>query len=214
MIKRLNEHKGMYALLIAVAAMIAITIYGSCSAEEDDDYYSDNELSTRAEREMRRGNEGNGTIIYPCAENIIDDNVILTKMREVWQETLNLATPTSRRECGFYIYWKYANKEFYPGEVVYGDPKTGTQRCTIKLGKYENENEVCGRFHTHPPLSTYPTDSHRHRSTGPSTEDIDAAYKSKMPGFVCDYACPEIYVFTPKDTTYQIYLYGPDRRIK
>ena len=87
MIKRLNEHKGMYALLIAVAAMIAITIYGSCSAEEDDDYYSDNELSTRAEREMRRGNEGNGTIIYPCAENIIDDNVILTKMREVWQET-------------------------------------------------------------------------------------------------------------------------------
>ena len=142
MIKRLNEHKGMYALLIAVAAMIAITIYGSCSAEEDDDYYSDNELSTRAEREMRRGNEGNGTIIYPCAENIIDDNVILTKMREVWQETLNLATPTSRRECGFYIYWKYANKEFYPGEVVYGDPKTGTQRCTIKLGKYENENEV------------------------------------------------------------------------
>ncbi len=33
--KRLKELKGMYALLIAVAAVIGITIYGSCSADED-----------------------------------------------------------------------------------------------------------------------------------------------------------------------------------
>ena len=33
--KRLNKLKGMYALLIAVAAMIGVTIYGSCSADED-----------------------------------------------------------------------------------------------------------------------------------------------------------------------------------
>ena len=33
-----------------------------------------------------------------------------------------------------------------------------------------------------------------------------------MPGFVCDYACPEIYVYTPKDTACQIYPYGPDRK--
>ena len=44
----------MYALLIAVAACIGITIYASCSADEDYDYYSGNELSTRAEREMGR----------------------------------------------------------------------------------------------------------------------------------------------------------------
>ena len=47
----------MYALLIAVAACIGITINGSCSADEDYDYYSGNELTTRAEREMGRGNE-------------------------------------------------------------------------------------------------------------------------------------------------------------
>ena len=47
----------MYVLLVAVAACIGMTIYASCSADEDYDYYSGNELTTRAEREMGRGNE-------------------------------------------------------------------------------------------------------------------------------------------------------------
>jgi hypothetical protein len=52
------KQNGMYALLIAVAAVIGITIYASCSADEDFDYSSDNnELFTRAEREMGRGVE-------------------------------------------------------------------------------------------------------------------------------------------------------------
>ena len=55
--KRFTKFKGMYALLMAVAAMIGITIYGSCSSNEDYDYYSGQELSTRAEREMGRGAE-------------------------------------------------------------------------------------------------------------------------------------------------------------
>ena len=52
--KRLNKLKGMYALLVAVAAMIGITICGSCSADEDYDfvYHYGQELCTRAEREM------------------------------------------------------------------------------------------------------------------------------------------------------------------
>ncbi len=54
------KQKGMYALLVAVAACIGITIYASCSADEDYDYYSGNELSTRAERDMGRGVEGQG----------------------------------------------------------------------------------------------------------------------------------------------------------
>ena len=51
--KRLNEFKGMYALLIAVAAVIGITIYGSCSADGDfwgfDEGYASTE-NTRAEK--------------------------------------------------------------------------------------------------------------------------------------------------------------------
>lgn len=50
--KRLNKLKGMYALLIAVAACIGITIYGSCSADEDfwgfDEEFKSTE-NTRAE---------------------------------------------------------------------------------------------------------------------------------------------------------------------
>ena len=48
-----NRFKGMYALLVAVAAMIGITIYGSCSADEDfwgfDEEYASTE-NTRAEK--------------------------------------------------------------------------------------------------------------------------------------------------------------------
>ena len=60
--KRLNKLKGMYALLVAVAAMIGITICGSCSADEDYDfvYHYGQELCTRAEREMGRSVEGQG----------------------------------------------------------------------------------------------------------------------------------------------------------
>ena len=42
----------MYALLIAVAAVIGITIYGSCSADDDyDNYSTGNELLTLADKE-------------------------------------------------------------------------------------------------------------------------------------------------------------------
>ena len=44
--QRLNELKGMYALLVAVATMIGITIYGSCSADEDYGYVSYAQMRT------------------------------------------------------------------------------------------------------------------------------------------------------------------------
>lgn len=54
-----KQENGMYALLIAVAAMIGVTIYGSCSADEDyDGCSSKNELFTLADGEMERGGEG------------------------------------------------------------------------------------------------------------------------------------------------------------
>ena len=57
--KRFNKTNGMYALLIAVAAMIGITIYGSCSADEDyDGYSSKDELFTLADGEMNLRSEG------------------------------------------------------------------------------------------------------------------------------------------------------------
>ncbi len=63
--KRTNKLKGMYALLVAVAACVGITIYASCSADEDyDGYASKDELFTLADGEMEQGREGNGIITY------------------------------------------------------------------------------------------------------------------------------------------------------
>ena len=73
---QVNKRESMYALLVAVAVMIGITIYGSCSADEDYDYYSRQELSTRAEREMGMGNEGN-TLTYPTANEILNNSDFL-----------------------------------------------------------------------------------------------------------------------------------------
>ena len=61
-----SQTNSMSALLISVVTMIGIMVYGSCSADEDygDYYYTGNELSTRAEREMGRGVEGTITEWY------------------------------------------------------------------------------------------------------------------------------------------------------
>ena len=47
-----NLNKGMYALLMAVATMIGITINGSCSADEEYSNTSDYELKTNASPSM------------------------------------------------------------------------------------------------------------------------------------------------------------------
>ena len=63
--KRFNKTNGMYALLIAVATMIGITIYGSCSSEEDyDGFSSKDELFTLADGEMNLRSEEQGTVLF------------------------------------------------------------------------------------------------------------------------------------------------------
>ena len=81
--KRLNKLKGMYALLIAVAACIGITIYASCSADEDyDNYSTGDELFTLADGEMSlRSDVGGGNaIIYNRLSPQLNDSNIVIKM--------------------------------------------------------------------------------------------------------------------------------------
>ena len=62
---QVNKRESMYALLVAVAVMIGITIYGSCSADEDyGDYSSRDELFTLADGEMNLRSEEQGTAIF------------------------------------------------------------------------------------------------------------------------------------------------------
>ena len=84
--KRFNKTNGMYALLIAVAAMIGITIYGSCSADEDfwgfDNEYASSE-NTRSEVKEASGYLKLST--YDFTKWTYEDHVIiqeaLTRMR-------------------------------------------------------------------------------------------------------------------------------------
>ena len=92
--KRFNKTNGMYALLIAVAAMIGITIYGSCSADEDyDNYSSGDELFTLANGEMGRGE--NPLVEITLQTDLRTDTVIL----QIDDPTLN--ENITNRTCYF-----------------------------------------------------------------------------------------------------------------
>ena len=206
-----SQTNSMSALLISVVTMIGIMIYGSCSADEDYDYgyYSVPELNTRADGMMGMGDEGN-SIIYPTNLEMIHDNNTWNLMESTWRQTLSNATSTTTQEFGFYIYYKNFNT-IEPGVLVSGPPVDTTQsHDSIRLGKYKNKNEVCGVFHTHPPLTNY--GSNWSRITGPSITDINNAILRKIPCMVCDYAAPRIYGGHNKDAPYQIYSYGVSRR--
>ena len=93
--KRLNKQNGMYALLVAVAAMIGITIYGSCSADEDiwgfDNEYPSLE-NTRSE--VKDMSEYLTLSTYDPTKWTYEENVII-------QKALNRMTLTSKDGLGF-----------------------------------------------------------------------------------------------------------------
>ena len=135
MIKRLNEHKGMYALLIAVAAMIAITIYGSCSAEEDFDYYSGRELSTRADGVMGINSElpptymncGKWALMQLGADGNIVQALIDSKLKDHDDKiTNNLIYEIGQELLGFTVH-KYGSETI--------DTLMHYQSDTVKLNR-------------------------------------------------------------------------------
>ena len=91
---RVNKLKGMYALLVAVAVMIGITIYGSCSADEEVDGYSpQDELYTLADRTTRSEMEGPEVSQFPTVDEILASTVVKNKLNVLWEETKSLASP-------------------------------------------------------------------------------------------------------------------------
>lgn len=212
---QVNKRESMYALLVAVAVMIGITIYGSCSADEDYDYYSRQELSTRAEREMGMGNEGN-TLTYPTANEILNNSDFLELASILWQKTLANATSEVRYEFGSYVQWDPTDNSFSWVKVIQGKPTYGNDSATITYDPVYNRNDpahkyICASFHTHTPMTTV-SDSLLYRYSGPSPKDRFNAITTGLPGLVCDYSATRVYPNTPKNAAYQIYHYGPERR--
>jgi hypothetical protein len=215
--KRFTKLKGMYEQLLAVATMIGITIYASCSADEDFGYYySGYELNTRADGMMGSGNEGN-SIIYPTANDILNNSGFIEIATGLWNKTLSHATSEVRYEFGSYVKWDKSNNSYSWVAVKQGEPAHGYETCSIQYGKYNKNNpahiDYCATFHTHPPLTTVPvSDTVHFRTTGPSENDRNNAIARGLPSLVCDYSGNRIYSITPKDAMYQIYLCGPDSR--
>ena len=60
-----KKQNGMYGLLAVIALMLAVTIYASCSSEDDTwDSSSLGELGTMADGTLDRSGEGGGTVYF------------------------------------------------------------------------------------------------------------------------------------------------------
>lgn len=123
--KKLNKFKGMYALLVAVAACIGITIYGSCSADEDfwgfDEEYISTE-NTRAEK-------------MDMSEYLTLSTYDFKKWeKEDWDTFIkaSIRLTVSVQKDGHYLICEKSGKEVNISEELYN---------TIKQG-YNNSNKL------------------------------------------------------------------------
>ena len=199
----------MYVLLIAVAAVIGITIYASCSADEDYDYYSGNELTTRAEREMGKSREGSSRT-YPHVNEIKENQTVKTAMDAVWSQALLDADNGIRREYYFLIY--------YRSNGVYdcSSPESGLviSDCNTNADidiHYSDDPDLCAYFHTHTSLKFCPDSLGRY--TGPSNIDLSSKIARYVPCLVRDFQTPFLkggmdHSIIPDS----IYQYGVERR--
>jgi hypothetical protein len=122
----------MYALLMVVAAMIGITIYSSCSADEDyDGYSSKNELFTLADGIMERGGEDPHLPIYYYGIPI-----------DAGGDTIDNIEITKHVSPEFYTYWSRGFTGKYnpsgPYSNVYAIHSGDYSSCHIDSVAWEN----------------------------------------------------------------------------
>lgn len=153
---------------------------------------------------------------YPTLYELAASQIVITKMNEAWQLTMDSCTTNGIREFGFYIYYSRNRHTIYCGEIKSGALFTQDDLIdntysnpTIYLGNVENNQDVCGFFHTHPSLEYF---TNCYRLTGPSDADIHFANTNKMPGLLFDYAGRMVNAGQSKTSQSEIYKYGPTRR--
>ena len=140
-------------------------------------------------------------ISYPTRNNILSE--LESKMKEVWELTKADALKRQNREYGFTIYVdNFGNPKassIKKGEII-EDP---TAEVSIELDLVPN---YCGAFHTHIPLTTFP--SGYSRDVGASSNDITTANTYKIPAFVYDYSKSPLRSGHSINESAQIYSYG------
>lgn len=146
----------MFVLLIAVATCIAITIYASCSADDDyDNYSTGNELFTLADGEMSRG-EFNmpfsfvGISVTGNIATFNDYNVIADWSANFYLEwttgyTGNIESPFSRLS----ISELEMSEDTFTYIVDYYMKRRYTNISATCTWNYFNEAEIVYRFNCH-----------------------------------------------------------------
>lgn len=125
------------------------------------------------------------TLEYPDIFEILNNQKVWSESLRAWNKMLDDATLFSRREIGFYVYYRHSSNEYYFGEWSYGPfvPYTYGQPAYVNLGTPRFPLEVCAYIHCHTP--DYTSEG---RETGASTADENTAYKLKIPGVALDYS--------------------------
>ncbi len=155
------------------------------------------------------------TYDYPDKDQMLRINLIVENMRMAWDLTKEMAKNEQRREIGFYIYsTKISDNEF---NYLIGNFQLGpivTTENEVPFLHYRNpaNNNYCGFFHTHTPLTYVSFDYSR--PVGPSRADESMAWNPSFycPGFVYDYVTP---ISTGHDINIHsmIYHFGPIVRV-
>ena len=181
-----------FATVFVTTTMVLLA---SCS--QDDDYY-DSDMYTLAETGTRLAEGGDsgdpfGNIcIFPAGYVIKEDAGVQAKMKEAWKRTIEFASPSGRREYGFWIYYHYETGKITCGDLIEGDVITGGPGThgSISFVNSDMTNETCAFFHTHTPVRYCGYGASR--ITGDSEVDRKGADGLGIPGLVYDYTAPEI----------------------
>lgn len=203
---------GIFATVFMVVTAITIA---SCS-QDDDDYNSN--MYTLAEEMDTRSGEGGGIVfppicVYPTVDVIKENSNVQAAMEQAWSLTKSSASPSGRKEYGFWIYYHYDTGEITCGSLIEGPPISGGEG-TQGMISFLNENltdEVCAFFHTHTPVKYcgYGT----YRETGASPEDRNNANSLGIPGLVYDYIKNPISSKDDINSPGEVSTFGPIGRL-
>jgi peptidoglycan hydrolase-like protein with peptidoglycan-binding domain len=158
---------------------------------------------------------------FPRYNQVVADADVQTAVTAAWSNTLAAATPTSRREEGFWIRQNTGTRRYEFTTTIHGPVVGPTHRATIRLGTRPADTNpgtagatyTVASFHTHTPSRFRLVG----RPVGPSTADRNADMADDVTGVVYDYiesppGTGNIPASHPLRSPAQTYRSGPDRR--
>jgi hypothetical protein len=158
---------------------------------------------------------------FPSFAEIVAAGEVRSAVNGAWQNTLRAATPTSRREEGFWIRHNTGSGRFEMTATIIGPVIGPNQTGSVQLGSRPADVNSglpggvysVGSFHTHTPTAFRPFS----RAVGPSPDDGSADNSDDVVGVVVDYVespagSGKIPARHPLNSPERIYHSGPDRR--